>query len=193
MASELLFDLDSIDMSARQVDKAGIARLLPHRGDIALLDAIVWHDEACDHGVAIHHVRADAWWCSGHIPGMPIMPGVLMIEAGAQLASVLYYKRCARDWFAGFTHIDRTRFSGKVVPGDDLYILCRAVKFHERRFITDIQGVVNGEIVFDGNITGMAFPKMGSARVQAIHGSAGGAAEAAASRGARAQALRALE
>ena len=77
--------------------------------------------------------------------------------------------RCARDWFAGFTHIDRTRFSGKVVPGDDLLILCQAVKFHERRFITDIQGIVNGEIVFDGNITGMAFPKMGSARLSAIN------------------------
>ena len=185
MPSELLFELDGIDLTTEKLGRQDIARLLPHRGDIAMLDAIIWHDDACDLGLAIHHVRDDAWWCEGHIPGRPIMPGVLMVEAGAQLASVLYYKRCTRDWFAGFTHIDGVRFRGQVVPGDNLYILCRAVKFQERRFITDIQGVVDGEIVFDGNITGMAFPKMGSARVSAIQHSG--------QRAAQPEALRATE
>jgi len=158
MASEALFDTSLIDFNASMIDREALHRWLPHRDRMLLLDAIVWHDQECNRGIAVKQVRDDEFWCSGHIPNYPLMPGVLMIEAGAQLASVLYYKRSRKDWFAGFTRIDNTVFRGQVRPGDTLYILCEGLKYNPKRFVTNIQGIVNNEIVFDSTITGMAFP-----------------------------------
>ncbi|MFG0291995.1 MAG: 3-hydroxyacyl-ACP dehydratase FabZ family protein [Phycisphaerales bacterium JB050] len=162
MASELIFEIDSVDLGAQQMSRAEIAGYLPHRGPIFMLDRLIWMDDECDHAVAIHNVPTDAWWRDGHIPGMPLMPGVLMVEAGAQLASLMYYKRSRQTCFAGFTRIEDVRFRGQVSPGDDLLLLCKGLKYNPKRFVTMVQGLVNGEIVFDGSITGMIFPKMGS-------------------------------
>jgi 3-hydroxyacyl-[acyl-carrier-protein] dehydratase len=128
---------------------------------MALLDAVVWLNPDLSQGIAVHHVRHDEFWVAGHIPGRPLMPGVLMIEAGAQLASLMFFKRTSIEAFAGFTRIEETVFRGQVVPGDDLFILCREVKFSPKRFITDIQGVVAGQVVFDSRITGLMFPNLG--------------------------------
>jgi 3-hydroxyacyl-[acyl-carrier-protein] dehydratase len=162
MASDLIFQLDELDLSAQQMSRAEIAAYLPHRGPIFMLDRLVWMDEACDHAVAMHHVPTDPWWKDGHIPGMPLMPGVLMVEAGAQLASLMYYKRSGETSFAGFTRIEEVRFRGQVAPGNALVLLCKGIKYNPKRFITQIQGLVDGDIVFDGRITGMVFPKMGT-------------------------------
>lgn len=160
MPTELLFDISSIDLSAVVHTREEIGHWNPHRGIMALLDRLVWCDETLDHAIALVEARSDAFWTSGHIPGYPLMPGVLMVEAGAQLSSLMYYKRSGRTWFAGFTRIEETAFRGQVVPGDDLYILCRCEKYHEKRFVSTVQGLVNGQIVFDSLITGMAFPKV---------------------------------
>lgn len=162
MASDLLIDISRIDLSSRMMDRAAIGALNPHRGTMALLDGVVWIDAPIDEGIAIKHVRDDEFWVPGHIPGHPIFPGVLMVEAGAQLASLMYYKRSQMTWFAGFTRIEDTTFRSLVVPGDDLYILCKCVKYSLKRFVSDVQGVVDGQIVFQGRITGMAFPKVGA-------------------------------
>lgn len=164
MASGPIIDLSKIDLRSVAMDRAEIARWLPHRGDMAQLDAIVWLNDTLSEGVAVKHVRADEFWCSGHIPGRPIMPGVLMIEAGAQLASVMYYKRTGVEEFAGFTRIEDTSFRGQVLPGDSLVILCREVKFSPKRFVTNIQGLVNDSVVFEGLITGMILPQLGKIR-----------------------------
>jgi 3-hydroxyacyl-[acyl-carrier-protein] dehydratase len=161
MAVEPLIDIGAIDLSACVHDREGIGRYNPHRGEVALLDKIVCHDELCSLGIALKEVRDDEWWVDGHIPGRPLMPGVLMVEAGAQLASFLYYKRSGMRWFAGFTRIEETTFRGHVVPGDDLYIVCKSEKYQLRRFISRVQGFVNGELCFAGKLTGMAFPKLG--------------------------------
>ncbi len=161
MPSGLILDFDSVDLSQSGVDRRGIAEMLPHRGPIAMLDRVIWHEFGPGRAVAVHHVPTDAWWIDGHIPGHPLMPGVLQIEAAAQLASFLYYKQSKKTWFAGFTRIDDVTFRGQVAPGDDLYLLCVEEKYSIRRFISRVQGVVNGQIAFDGQISGMAFPKMG--------------------------------
>jgi len=161
MPAELLFDISSIDLSARQMSREDIGRLNPHRGVMALLDGVVWIDEPVDHGIAVKHVRDNEFWVPGHIPGYPLLPGVLMVEAAAQLSSLMYYRRSGMTWFAGFVRIEDTTFRGQVLPGNDLYILCKCVKYSLKRFISDVQGLVDGQIVFEGRLTGMAFPKVG--------------------------------
>jgi 3-hydroxyacyl-[acyl-carrier-protein] dehydratase len=161
MPAEPIIDLRSIDLDARIVPREGIALVNAHRGVMALLDAIVWTNDDLSQGIAVKGVREGEFWAEGHIPGRPIMPGVLMVEAGAQLASYLYYRRTGIESFAGFTRIEEVAFRGQVVPGDTLYVLCREVKFSPKRFITDIQGIVNHNIVFEGRITGMVLPNLG--------------------------------
>jgi 3-hydroxyacyl-[acyl-carrier-protein] dehydratase len=161
MPTEPIIDLGAIDLAARVMSRDQIALVNAHRGAMAMLDAVVWLNEDLSQGVAVKHVRPDEFWVAGHIPGRPLMPGVLMIESGAQLASLIYYKRTGIEFFAGFTRIENVVFRGQVVPGDDFYLLCREVKFSHKRFVTDIQGVVNGQIVFEGCISGMVFPNLG--------------------------------
>ncbi|HBS27880.1 MAG TPA: beta-hydroxyacyl-ACP dehydratase [Phycisphaerales bacterium] len=164
MAVEPIIDLSPLDLSRREMSRADIARFNPHRGVMAQLDGVVWLASDLTAGVAVKEVRADEFWCAGHIPGYPIMPGVLMIEAGAQLASLLYYRRSATRCFAGFVRIEEVVFRGQVVPGDTLFLLCKEIKYSPKRFITSIQGMVRGEVIFEGVITGMMFPNMGEIR-----------------------------
>lgn len=166
MPVKLLFDIEPIDLSACLYDKEAIGKFNPHRGAFALLDRVVWIDDTLNRAIAVKNVRDDEFWVDGHIPGRPLMPGVLMVEAGAQLASVLYYKRSDATWFAGFTRIEDTAFRGQVVPGDELILLAKVKKYHLKRFVSRVQGVVNGNIVFESLITGMAFPRMGNVRAQ---------------------------
>jgi 3-hydroxyacyl-[acyl-carrier-protein] dehydratase len=84
------------------------------------------------------------------------MPGVLMIEAAAQLCSVQYKCRTGETRFLGFSRCDDVSFRGQVVPGDTLYLLGKEVDFRARRFIAACQGMVDDKIVFEATVTGMA-------------------------------------
>ena len=67
------------------IDAKGIEKVIPHRGAMRLVDEIREYNETS--GVGIKYVRDDEFWCAGHFPGRPIMPGVLQVEALAQTAS----------------------------------------------------------------------------------------------------------
>ncbi len=151
----LLFDLDGIDLTQTALSRADLEKWNPHRGDIVMLDRVIWHQKTFQRAVGVKHVREDEFWVQGHFPGRPMMPGVLMVEGGAQLASYLFYARRGEPCIVGFTRIDDTVFRGQVRPGDDLLFLAQAVKYRPRRFISDVQGVVDGKLVFESRITGM--------------------------------------
>lgn len=164
MPTEPIIDLSRLDLGRRVMSRAQIEQFNPHRGLMAMLDGVVWLNDTLSEGVAVKEVRADEFWTAGHIPGRPLLPGVLMLEAAAQLASLMYYKRSDVLCFAGFTRIEDVAFRGQVVPGDTLYLLCKEVKYTPKRFVTRIQGVVRNEVVFEGQITGMVFPNLGNVR-----------------------------
>jgi 3-hydroxyacyl-[acyl-carrier-protein] dehydratase len=152
-----LFDLTGVDLSACVADRAAIGRVNPHRHEMALLDEVVWLAKDRTSVVARHRCTDDAMWVRGHFPGMPLMPGVLQIEAGAQLACYLWNIQQDAPRVAAFLRIEDAAFRRSVRPGDDLLLLCRELKKSRRRFVSEIQGVVDGQIAFEGRITGMAF------------------------------------
>lgn len=155
MVPAFLFDITGIDLQKVQIGPEEIEKINPHRGAMRLLDGICWTTPGMDRAVAFKDVRADEFWVSGHVPGRPILPGVLMIEAGAQLASYLFLRRASWAKFMGFTGVDEVRFRGMVAPGDRLYLLGEEVEFRPRRCICRVQGMVNGTMVFEALITGM--------------------------------------
>jgi 3-hydroxyacyl-[acyl-carrier-protein] dehydratase len=152
----LLFDITGIDLSARIVSREQIERYNPHRHEMSLLDWVVWHEKDFTRGIGLKHIRHDEFWVRGHFPGRPMYPGVLMIETAAQLASFMYNSRFTEPKLPVFARIEGVSFRAPVHPGDDFFVLCRDVKFTAKRFVTDIQGMVNGRAAFEARITGFS-------------------------------------
>jgi 3-hydroxyacyl-[acyl-carrier-protein] dehydratase len=100
-----------------------IEAILPHRDPFLLLDEVVELEP--DRVVARKEVRADEWYLSGHFPGRPIMPGVLIVEAMAQAGAVAVLSKDEnRGKLALFAGIDGVRFKRIVEPGDELELTC---------------------------------------------------------------------
>ena len=156
MAPPLLFDISRIDLEKVQMDGQAIEQVNPHRGMMRHLDAVVSLDLTVLEAVAYKDVSDDEFWVSGHIPGRPLFPGVLIIEAAAQLASLMTLKYFGDLNFLGFVACDAVKFRGQVVPGDRLILLGQGKKVKRRRSICAVQGLVKGDLVFEGVITGMA-------------------------------------
>lgn len=151
----LLFDLRAIDLGARKLDREQLERFNPQRGDMAQLDAIVWTTPTFDRAVGLKVARADEFWVAGHFPGKPMLPGVLMVEAAAQLANYCFGARADRPTLAAFLRIENTTFRAGVVPGDSLYLLLKEVSIGRRRFTSDVQGIVGGRIAFETRVSGL--------------------------------------
>jgi 3-hydroxyacyl-[acyl-carrier-protein] dehydratase len=156
LPKNLILDLTTVDLSQTVLDRRGLERLIPHRDAMVLIDAVVWHSPDYTQGVAIKRVRDDEFWVSGHFPGRPLMPGVLQIEASAQLSVLLYNARQTVPQTAAFTRIENCSFRSTVVPGDELFLLCREIRITRRGFISRCQGLANGRITFDAEIHGLS-------------------------------------
>ena len=154
-SDRLLFDISHIDMDKVMADTAFVERTNPQQGDMRQLDHVIWWNEESTAAIGVKQIGSDEFWVPGHIPGRPLYPGVLQIEAAAQLASFVHRNRWQDDAFLGFTRVKNWSFRGQIVPGDTLVMLTNEVKSNQRRFVCDLQGFVNQKMVFDGSITGM--------------------------------------
>ena len=85
-----------------------------------------------------------------------VIDHVLLVEAAAQLSTWLYKELIDDERFFGFGGIDAVRFRGPVAPGDHVILLAQVTEVRSRRCVFDCQAAVNGRMVFQGVITGMA-------------------------------------
>jgi 3-hydroxyacyl-[acyl-carrier-protein] dehydratase len=157
MPTPLLTDISQLDLNNPIFDKEKIRSAIPHRYEMEQIDAILAFDKDARLIIGIKNVRSDEFWVRGHIPGRPILPGVLMVESAAQLASVFSSLMGinSNDKFMGFSGIDKVKFRGQVVPGDKLIVIIKCNDLNTRRAVFETQGIVNGKMVFGGIITGM--------------------------------------
>src|ERR1051326_2157951 len=104
MAPLLLFDLSSIDLNKVIVPIEEIRKVIPQRYEMEMLSGIVYDDDK--RIVGFKDITLDDFWVRGHIPGRPLMPGVMMIECAAQLCA-FYTMRCQPEMgFLGFAKCD---------------------------------------------------------------------------------------
>lgn len=169
---DYIVDPSEYDLSSVIADIHEIRRWNKQRFEMEQLTAIVLEDLARGLCVGYKDVTRDEFWVRGHFPEMPLMPGVLMCEAAAQLSSYLTQKYNLLDAkVIGFGGMEDVRFREPVVPGDRLVIAVERVRVRPRAMIVcRFQGIVRDSIVVDGTIKGVPLP------VDVLHGAAGGAA-----------------
>lgn len=149
-------DLATLDLTHIVADKEAIRRVNFQRYEMEQLDAIVYLDPVNHVTAGYRDVRPDEFWVRGHFPDRPVLPGVLLCEAGAQLCSYYIVTQKIMTGVIGFGGMDEVRFRGMVQPGDRLVLVSRAVRLNRRQSTCNVQGFVGNTMVFHGNIIGIS-------------------------------------
>ena len=156
MPPKLLVDISDIDLDKVEYSIEAIRELNPQRYEFEQLTAVLAFRPEEKIAIGLRKIREDEFWVRGHVPGRPLLPGVLMIEAAAQLSSFYTTKTFGdQDALFGLGGIDKARFRGTVLPGQDLILLARPEVLTPSRSLFATQGVVDGKVVFDANILGV--------------------------------------
>lgn len=157
---ELILDPKTLDLSRPICDIDEIRRYNPQRFEMEQLTAIVFEEPSTMTCAGYKDVTHDEFWVRGHMPNMPLMPGVIMCEAAAQLASFFSLKYdLLGAAVVGFGGLEEVRFREPVIPGDRLLIVVRGVKVRRGRMIVcDFQGFVRDTMVVEGVIKGVPLP-----------------------------------
>lgn len=129
-----------------------IKKILPHRYPFLLIDKILELEEG-KRAVGIKNVSFNEEYFQGHFPQKPVMPGVLIVEALAQVGACAILSseenRCKIALFAG---IDKMRFKRQVIPGDQLYLEVELTKVKGTIGKGRAKATVDGEIAAEGEL-----------------------------------------
>ncbi len=155
MPPPLLFDPPTVDPDHTVFGRDEIYRRLPQRHEFELLDGVSFLDRDKLQLIAFANIEESAWWAKGHIPGRPLLPGVLMLEMAAHAASILAIEVTGYKAFLAFGGVDKCKFREAVPPPARLDILCLSGELRSRRFVSETQGLVDGKLVFSARVTGL--------------------------------------
>lgn len=157
--SELLCDpREWIDAPAI-CDLAGVQERIPQRYEMGLLHGVVHHDRASNLAIGYHDSSSQDFWVRGHVPGRPLMPGVVMVEAAAQLCAWLSSEiiETGENEMFGFGGVNKARFRGQVAPGERLVIAAKVARLRRTMGIFATQIFAHGELVYEGEVVGISF------------------------------------
>lgn len=141
-----------IAAEAGVLDINEIQRTLPHRYPFLMVDRVI---EVIDDvkAVGVKAVTINEPYFQGHFPGHPVMPGVLQVEAMAQVASIIMMRKTENAGKIGyFMSADSVKFRKPVVPGDTLFIHCELLTSKKRLGKASCQCRVNGEVVSEAEL-----------------------------------------
>lgn len=132
------------------LDSNEIQKVIPHRFPMLLVDRIL-ELEPMKRAVGIKNVTINENFFLGHFPGKPIMPGVLILEAMAQVGGVaMLYPDENRGKIAVFAGMEKVKFRKPVVPGDQLTMVAELVKVRGSIGKIWAQAFVEGQVVAEG-------------------------------------------
>ncbi len=138
------------------MDKNGIMELIPHRGPMLLLDTMSLDADGICH--ATYRIPDAPFFCEGHFPGNPIVPGVILCEIMAQACSHLFVE-AFKDNLLMYRGMDAVRFRGIVRPGDICEITASLLESKGSLYVCDTTLSVGGRRYAQARITLAAVPK----------------------------------
>ena len=145
----------SKDVSDTKLDVHEILRMLPHRFPFLMVDKVL-DFEAFESITAIKNVSISEPCFTGHFPERPVMPGVLIIEALAQAAGILAFKSCNADRHSAIYYlgcVDDARFKRVVLPGDQLKLSVKVLRYKLTTWKVQAEASVDGELACSAVIT----------------------------------------
>jgi 3-hydroxyacyl-[acyl-carrier-protein] dehydratase len=131
-----------------------IRKILPHRYPFLLVDRII-DIESKVKAVGLKNVTANEQFFQGHFPEFPIMPGVLVVEAMAQVAGILAFHSGAQGKSVYFMSIEKAKFRKPVVPGDQLRFEVTVTQNRNNVWKFNGQALVDDKVVSEADFTAM--------------------------------------
>lgn len=159
-ARELILDPATLNFQNIIADAEEIRRYNPQRFEMEQLTAIIYEDLERHVCAGYKDITHDEFWVRGHMPNMPLMPGVVMLEAAAQMCSYFSQKYdLLGASMVGFGGLEEVRFRDPVIPGDRLVLMCEMTKLRRGRIVvTKFQGFVRQSLAVEGILKGIPIP-----------------------------------
>lgn len=152
----LLVDPSHYDLNKPIADIEEIRRRNPQRFEMEQLTAVVYVSMEEKAAVGYKDVTDKEFWVRGHMPDLPLMPGVIMCEAAAQLTSfAAHWLDLMPGSLLGLAGIDAVKFRGSVRPGDRFVVQAKMVHWRKMLISAEFIGLVDDNVICEGIVKGV--------------------------------------